>query len=345
MSLDLSRWAVIGFKDDTGLGRMSQDFLAMFPEVRFLVTPSVRMLGKELNGTEKPFHPNASEDELWNMLRGLQGIVFFQDPPHPALLRQAASIGIATVAVPMWEWFNAADKDWAHCGHFICPNDFCRRILNRLGICNTSVVPWAVRMSALPQREVVGPARLFVHNAGQFEPDDRKGTRLTIDAFQKVQAPDVRLLVRVQNQLPFPVCDPRIEVVEGNLPFHGDLYAKGDVIIQASKAEGLGFGILEAMASGMPVITTNYPPMNEYVPQRFLKVATKWGKKPAEQNSFIAQAHFKVPRIGALARTIEWCTVNDMGPISTQNRLWANNFLSAEGLRGKWIQIMGKLAK
>ena len=44
----------------------------------------------------------------------------------------------------------------------------------------------------------------------------------------------------------------------------GGLYNLGDIYIYPSTMEGVGLTITEAMSTGMPVVTTNYPTMNEW---------------------------------------------------------------------------------
>ena len=128
-----------------------------------------------------------------------------------------------------------------------------------------------------------------------------------------------------------------------NLPRHGDLYAEGDAAIQPSKAEGLGFAILEAIASGLPVITTHYPPMNESVQPKALLAATRWGQQKAQQSSYIPQAHFKTPRVSSLARRITWCASYDLATISASNLAWARETFDRERLRCLWMDKLESL--
>ena len=51
-----------------------------------------------------------------------------------------------------------------------------------------------------------------------------------------------------------------------------NIYKHGKVYVAPSRREGLGLPILEAMACGLPVITTNAPPMNEWFIQDHLLV-------------------------------------------------------------------------
>jgi glycosyltransferase involved in cell wall biosynthesis len=47
---------------------------------------------------------------------------------------------------------------------------------------------------------------------------------------------------------------------------HRRLYDHGDVCVQPSHLEGLGLQLLECQAAGLPLITTDAPPMNEHNP-------------------------------------------------------------------------------
>jgi glycosyltransferase involved in cell wall biosynthesis len=46
------------------------------------------------------------------------------------------------------------------------------------------------------------------------------------------------------------------------------LYDEGDVCVQPSHWEGLGLQLLECQAAGLPLVTTDAPPMNEFAPLR-----------------------------------------------------------------------------
>ena len=161
-------------------------------------------------------------------------------------------------------------------------------------------------------RSVAGPARIFVHNAGLVDPDDRKGTRDTIESFLRTRRKDIRLIVRIQKEAPLPEMDERIDVQVGNVQNHADLYRNVDVAIQPSKMEGIGFMILEAVCAGLPVITTDYPPMNEYVLQPELRVRTHWWKRKAFPTAWVNHAHLRLPRRADLVRCMEWCADQDM---------------------------------
>lgn len=237
----------------------------------------------------------------------------------------------------MWEWFRGDDPRWRFCDLFVCTSHFTEQVVRSYGWRNTVYVGvWPLHLAAFPARSISGPARLFIHNAGLVDADDRKGTRDTILAFKRVARRDLKLIVRMQKAVPLPPLDERIKVQIGNFTNHADLYAIGDVAIQPSKMEGIGFMVIEPICSGMPVITTDYPPMSEYVTQLPMRVRKRWFERRAFATSWVKHAHLRLPSISDLARKIARCAEQDMAPVANENRRWAESMLDPERLRALW---------
>jgi glycosyltransferase involved in cell wall biosynthesis len=108
----------------------------------------------------------------------------------------------------------------------------------------------------------------FFQSAGMNP--QRKGTLLALQAFRRLEG-DHRFLLHLQVPL---ACDPRleeqcraddrVEVVNRAVKAPG-LYHRGDVYVYPTRLEGIGLTVPEALASGLPVIATDAPPMNELV--------------------------------------------------------------------------------
>ncbi len=134
-------------------------------------------------------------------------------------------------------------------------------------------VPWGTDLNTFTpnsQPVTTGEAHFF-HSAG-WSPY-RKGTDLLLRAFQRVQG-KARLIIHSQaplREVPSLMSliegDSRIEFVEGTVGLPG-LYHRGDVYVYPSRLEGIGLTICEAAAAGLPIITTDSPPMNEFVRHR-----------------------------------------------------------------------------
>jgi glycosyltransferase involved in cell wall biosynthesis len=240
----------------------------------------------------------------------------------------------------MWEWFRGADPHWRHCDLFVCPNRRCLEVVRQYGWHNAVQLPWLLDLSRFPVRRIGGSGCLFVHNAGLVDRDDRKGTRDTIQAFMRVRRDDLRLLVRIQREVDLPKYDGRVEVRFGNLDQPGALYEQGDVAIQPSKLEGLGFMILEAVVSGLPVITLDHAPMNEYVLQPQMRVRKQWFKRRAYSTNWVKHSHLRLPQQADLVRKIAWCAQNDLTSISRANRQWAEETFDPGRLRQLWSEAL-----
>lgn len=109
----------------------------------------------------------------------------------------------------------------------------------------------------------------FFHSMGM---SSRKGTELLISAFIEGKLYEKsKLIIHTQKDLESTynlreseLGKYNIEVINKTIGAPG-LYYKGDVYVYPTKLEGLGLTLYEAMSSGLPVITTNFPPMNEII--------------------------------------------------------------------------------
>lgn len=133
-------------------------------------------------------------------------------------------------------------------------------------------VPWGTDVSLFSPRGTPEGV-VFFHSAG-WNPY-RKGTDLVIRAFEKLKGEDARLIVHSQVALAtfFPglvmTCRRlqqagRLTIIEETVPAPG-LYHLGNIYVYPTRLEGIGLTVVEALASGMPVITTRFGPMTEFV--------------------------------------------------------------------------------
>jgi 1,2-diacylglycerol 3-alpha-glucosyltransferase len=134
-------------------------------------------------------------------------------------------------------------------------------------------LPWGTDCSLYkPAVKPLGCHALrFLHSAGAGGPNDRKGTGTAIAAFRAL-AGDATL--RIDSQIALSQtprdwqvavsADPRIKWVhQTTRPPHS--YHEADVYVYPSRLEGIGLTIAESLASGVPVISTDVQPMNEFV--------------------------------------------------------------------------------
>jgi glycosyltransferase involved in cell wall biosynthesis len=107
--------------------------------------------------------------------------------------------------------------------------------------------------------------------------------------------------------------------------------------------EGIGFMVIEPAACGLPVITTDYPPMNEFIPQPEMRVAPRWFKRRAYATQWIPHAHLRLPRHRDLVRKIAWCAQHDLAAISRENRRCSERRFDPAALHAAWSRTLAAL--
>ena len=139
-------------------------------------------------------------------------------------------------------------------------------------------VPWGTSSTANPPTpERAARPLTFILSSGwggryaQGQPwMDRRGAGLAMRVFRRVPG-NCRLIV--YSQVPLSECppewqaavesDPRIDFRAGTFsPFP---YWEGDVYVYPTRLDGIGLTLPEALSSGLPAITTDSAPMNEFV--------------------------------------------------------------------------------
>lgn len=130
-------------------------------------------------------------------------------------------------------------------------------------------VPWGTDTNLFKPEKKLNEKITFFHSAGM---SNRKGTTFVIDAFIKGNLHQYsKLILHTQKDFEknfdYNVTELKkynIEVIEKTVTAPG-LYYLGDIYVYPTMLDGLGLTMYEALSSGMPVITTNHPPMNEVI--------------------------------------------------------------------------------
>jgi glycosyltransferase involved in cell wall biosynthesis len=137
-------------------------------------------------------------------------------------------------------------------------------------------IPWGTNTTIFNERQkkITNLTEIvFFHSAGMNP--YRKGTDYVIRAFSKLNKENTKLVIHTQTEIIkiFPdlkkmmntlIQVDKLEIINNSVPAPG-LYHLGDVYVYPTRLEGIGLTIAEANACGMPVITTNEAPMNEFI--------------------------------------------------------------------------------
>lgn len=146
---------------------------------------------------------------------------------------------------------------------------------------NPIYIPWGTDINLFKPIDLVENNKItFFHSSGVSP--YRKGTDLLISAFSNIENSRAKLIIHTQVDLYKAFAkDSRILSIMKNFEETGQmniinktvsapgLYNLGDIYVYPSRLDGLGLTVAEALSCGLPVITSNQAPMNEFIDEKF----------------------------------------------------------------------------
>lgn len=252
----LSDIAVVGYDTYSGLGYLSRDASANL-RCHWCAPEHPRFVNRQKTWP-CDFNSKPPKD-LVDFLRTFKTVLCFENP----YWRQLPELIGNCVLVPMYEWF--PPTGWEGVKHYICPTRQCYEFVKSCGH-SCSHLKWPIDTNRFPfrQRDVC-ERFVFCHGTGGHS--DRKGALILSEAAKMV--PHIPLTVFTQTKTirsgnAKAVAWPRHVAVRDQVRDPNEIYNAGDVLLYPSRFEGLGLPQLEAMSTGMPVISSDVPPVNEH---------------------------------------------------------------------------------
>lgn len=195
-------------------------------------------------------------------------VVFFDQNYQFEEIYELKKMGVKTIGRFVWEDFgkeHTAGAKKAFDIIYSLTRAEHSRYLGDLNI-NSRFIRWGIHPSLFFSPEKKHSELIwFYYPAGYCS--SRKSVNETIRAFKMTKNKNIRLLITTQ-KLITNIDDNRITIMHGDIEKHKDflkIMAKCDVCLIPSRWEGLGLAFVEALSLNMPILTTNYPPMNEYI--------------------------------------------------------------------------------
>ena len=225
------------------------------------------------------FHVPWQEYERWLDTTRAEVVFCFQNYAFDEV-RRMRERGVRTIGTFMWEAFGPEHVEGAASAYDIVYSltRSGRARFAELGI-EGPYVPWGCHPDDIVGRDRTpggGDAAVTYYVPAGYV-SRRKPLAEIMEAFHDVEDPRLRLVVKLQGTLRGAITveeirtlarrDQRVSIVDGDLPtrLHTALFAASDVCLAPSRWEGLGLHLFEALAMGIPVITTATPPMDEVV--------------------------------------------------------------------------------
>jgi hypothetical protein len=245
------------------LSRMFHDYLGFHRTISLARHPGEHHPQWFTNNREVA-ESNISEDEARWLCDGADVVLSFETWYGDIVPRVARGLGVRTALVPMYECCPPDSPELRHTDLVICPTwlDFDEARHHTPGLDAARKVrlsvPIDTRRIAFRKRR---RARVFVHHMGHGGLGGRNSTAEVIAAWRYVRS-DARLLVRHQAALPFSLTDDdRITIEAASPENYWELWrSAGDVYLHPTRWDALSLPIHEALAAGMPVMTTRFWP-------------------------------------------------------------------------------------
>lgn len=243
------RIGLVGYNTASGLGEVNRQIAEYADTYRWMVKPHSKQETLPLpDGVDAVMCPGG--ELLEEFVKSVDIVLFAEVPLYPELLGFCKKHGKRVVCVPMLEWMPPGAQGWPkEVDLFICPTKQCYSEFSRVVPCEYFPWPIDIEKFEFRPREVCNQF-VFINGHGGWH--GRKGGVIIQEALKRW--PEMPLIVYDQTGT-----FPNARKAKDNI----DLYARGDVLISPHSVDGIGLELMEAMASGMPVISTNGEPWNE----------------------------------------------------------------------------------
>lgn len=263
--------------DDRGLGIQSREFVRHIP-CRVLVVDVSKV--NTTTPQHQDWYPGA---QVWyytkggrvdpqiakTFLDGLDVLIAFETPYDYSIFSLARLMGIKTVLQLNYE-FLEYPSDFPLPDLFAAPS-----------LWHYENIPMPKRFLPVPvdtvKFEQHRKERTFVHIGGKPAVHDRNGTFSFLNCLKYVKN-NITVELKCQQRLPEVEVPSNVNLVKDyeNKKNYYENYT-GGVLVMPRKYGGLSLPFNEALASGMPIITTDISPNNKWLPERWLVPAQKTG--------------------------------------------------------------------
>ena len=252
--IDTTRIGLVGYNVSSGLGTLNRQLAEHCEIDRWLVKPHGKFtMLPSSEFTDTLVCPQGVK--IPQFLTSIDTVLFCETPYYGTLVDTCRRLKKRIVCVPMLEWMPAGAKGWPQkVDLFICPTRQCYNTFSHVVPC--VYFPWPVDVPDEWFEQTTCDRFLFVNGRGGYK--GRKGSDV------------IRRLIELWPEIPLTIIDQtKSEWPQGqHIEVRGhqrdeDVYRYGNVLLYPASVDGIGLQPMEAMAHGLPVITTDGEPWNE----------------------------------------------------------------------------------
>jgi 1,2-diacylglycerol 3-alpha-glucosyltransferase len=288
----------------------------------------------------------------WIKKNGLNALIFPDRLEDKEVLLWCKKNGVATIMEINYETIKKEEFSHYSLNTVLhCPVKCTQDLLKRFGFRNTKFIRWGIdeKLFSPAKRENSKYVRFF-HNAGHGGAEWRKNTQAVVSAFDRVcRSADIQLVITSQKPLrEYPeevrrmiANNGHIKVIDRELEMGEliDIYRSCDISLLPSKWEGIGIPFLESLAMGLPVITVDAPPMNEWVKDGYNGLTAKVLRWEARKDKHLL-VKAAIVDVADLARKMI-----DLTDAATLKRMKRNAVKSMKNSRKKFTVLHEKLIR
>lgn len=252
---------------NTGLGNLAWEFYEHFDmKVLIVENPGLTMHPERFNQTKYYREEDITNEILENFLSDIDILLIFQNPLIRRVIPMAKEKGKKICWITMYECMPATSKYYQYSDIFICPSEldyrefsFDNKVLLSIPVNHNKIV--------YKERSI---AQKFLHIVGWPSAIQRNGTLEVLKAVPFVKG-SFKLTLNIQDFYDFKVeLDLRVVVQVQDITNYWEVFGNHDVLVFPITYGAISMPIMEALASGMPVIGPNLFPFNTYLDEKFL---------------------------------------------------------------------------
>ena len=261
---------VTGYVCATGIGTLTRSFWAsgQFDRLLAVEHPTLGMGDFDVGQVGGPVvHQKVCPEPAKKFLHSVQAVLATERTIPDRMFQWGRAAGVRCCLLAMAEWITPTSPWMKAATLIMAPTQQCADRLHEAGLADRTVrLECPLHPARLPFRERGVCQRVgFANGFGGC--NDRKGVvEMAACLALRPHLPiTVRSQVNITSLFLSAIKRPHsFRIVEGTVP-EEELFNEVDLMVQPSRYEGLGLQILESFAAGVPVLTTDAPPMADFI--------------------------------------------------------------------------------